>query len=138
MGPAHWPLPLPPGCRQRHWIPHPSWYQRTASFSSNCKGPDGVLGKIVGNIHLTVGQERGQVKFSEARRKIMCKRFSTKSRLVQRKRSSQVAGSLDHSIPPHPGRYARRERRECRPGHGGTLRKGISRRSVRRRGSPAG
>ena len=33
------------------------------AFSSNCKGPDGVLGKIVGNIHLAVVQEHGQVKF---------------------------------------------------------------------------
>ena len=35
------------------------------------------------------------------------------------KRSSLPAESLASSNPPHPGRYARRRRRECRPGCGG-------------------
>lgn len=55
-----------------------------------------------------------------ARRKILCKRFSTKSRLALQKRSSLPAESLAPSIPPRPGRYARRWRRECRPGGGGS------------------
>ena len=74
-----------------------------------------------------------------ARRKILCKRFSTKSRrLALQRRSSLPAESLGYSIPPRPGRYARRLRRECRPGGGGILREGVSHRSVRRTGSPAG
>ena len=57
---------------------------------------------------------------SKARRKILCKRFSTKSRPALRKRSSLTAGSLASSISPRPGWYARRLRRECRPGGGGS------------------
>lgn len=56
----------------------------------------------------------------KARRKILCKRFSTKSRLARGKRSSLSAGSLEHPISPRPGRNARRLRRECRPGRGGS------------------
>ena len=56
-----------------------------------------------------------------ARRKILCKRFSTKSRkLAVQKRSSLPAESLAPSIPPRAGRYARRLQRECRPGGGGS------------------
>ncbi len=63
MDPTYWLWPFPPVCKQWCWIPHLSRYQKTASFSSNYKWPDGVLCKIVGNIHFAVVQERGQVRF---------------------------------------------------------------------------
>jgi len=53
--------------------------------------------------------------------KNLCKRYSTKPRMALRKQSKLRAGTLVHHSSRRSGRYARRMRRECRPGCRETL-----------------
>lgn len=68
---------------------------------------------------------------SRARRKILCKRNSTKSRMALEKQCRWRAESLGYPWPSVARRYARR-RRECRRTSEGTLKQGVSRRHGRR------
>ena len=67
----------------------------------------------------------------KARRKILCKRNSTKSRMALEKQCRWRAESLGYPWPSVARRYARR-RRECRRTSEGTLKQGVSRRHGRR------
>ena len=57
---------------------------------------------------------RGMMPYEEALRKILCKRDSTKSSMVQRKQYRMWAGALADTSSRRAGWYVRR-RRECRP-----------------------
>ena len=107
--------------------------EKDAHFNFGHIQPGGMNGRVVnfqalcdlsgdGRVKGFIERSNGvNIQIYQARRKILCKRFSTKSRkLALQKRSSLPAESLASSIPPHPGRYARRWRRECRPGGGGS------------------
>ncbi len=72
-----------------------------------------------------------QCPIRRARRKILCKRNSTKSRMALEKQCRWRAESLGYPWPSVARRYARR-RRECRRTSEGTLKQGVSRRHGRR------
>ena len=76
------------------------------------------------------GEEKNELE-RKARRKILCKRNSTKSRMALEKQCRWRPESLGYPWPSVARRYARR-RRECRRTSEGTLKQGVSRRHGRR------
>lgn len=70
-------------------------------------------------------EETGRSRGVKALRKILCKRFSTKSSLVLWKQCRKWAEALPHLWSRWVGRYARR-RRECRPKRRDSLSSGLS------------